>query len=326
MPKKKYLVTLTAEERQELKRIISSGKAAARKIARARMLLKADQSDGRAPLKDDEIAEAVEVSVPTIERVRKRFVLEGLEAAMEVAREVSEAVRAMRAAADIKNRQPLRRVVLVGEGDALAAASMLGDLIAEEANVKAVETAASMEGFLERRVRPNMGTLGPRYKGDANKAAEAIRAADPAELLATLEGGAPAELPGGWTVTLDDLMVDLVDRGEFRTTPVAGATVVLEIELDEDLLAEGLVREVVRRVQEMRKEMDLDLEERVRLAIDLDAGGLDRLSRHLDHLKEEVRAEDVALGSSLPASPPEGMERTWDIDGTSVVISVLRVR
>jgi len=248
---------------------------------------------------------------------------EGLEAAMEVAREVSEAVRAMRAAADIKNRQPLRRVILVGESDAMAATAILDDLIAEEANVKAVERAASMEGFLERRVRPNMGALGPRYKGEANQAGEAIRAADPDHLLDTLEREGSMELPGGWTVTTDDLMVDAVDRGEFRTNQVGDVTVVLEIELDEALLAEGLVREVVRRVQEMRKEMDLDLEERVALTIALDDQGIRRLNQHLDHLKEEVRADDVSIGASTGGTEG-GLERTWDIDGEQVVIGVQR--
>ncbi|NIP35355.1 MAG: class I tRNA ligase family protein [Thermoplasmata archaeon] len=248
---------------------------------------------------------------------------EGLEAAMDVARDVSEAVRAMRAAADIKNRQPLRRVILVGEGEALAATKVLDDLIAEEANVKVVERAASMEGFLERRVRPNMGALGPRYKGEANQAAEAIRNADPAGLLETLERDGSTELPGGWTVTMDDLMVDLVDRGEFRTNPVGDLTVVLEIELDEELVAEGLVREVVRRVQEMRKEMDLDLEERVALTIILDQVGQDRLRQHLEHLREEVRADDVSIGSS-GTCPEGGLERTWDIDGNQVVIGLHR--
>jgi len=245
-----------------------------------------------------------------------------LEAAMDVAREVSEAVRAMRATADIKNRQPLRRVVLVGEGEALAATAVLDDLIAEEANVKAVERAVSMEGFLERRVRPNMGSLGPRYKGDANKAGDAIRSADPAELLERLEREGSCELPGGWTVTLDNLMVDLVDRGEFRTQAVGDLTVVLEIELDEDLLAEGLVREVVRRVQEMRKELDLELEERVSLSIGLDQVSQDRLSRHIEHLKEEVRADQVSMGESAAAFPDGGVERTWDIDGSPVVIGM----
>ena len=98
---------------------------------------------------------------------------------------------------------------------------------------------------------------------------------------------------------------------------------VLEIELDEELVAEGLVREVVRRVQEMRKEMDLDLEERVALSIGLDEVGRDRLTRHLDHLKEEVRADDVSF--EVPGGTAEGgMERTWDIDGSKVVIGLHR--
>ena len=249
---------------------------------------------------------------------------ESLEASMDLARDVSEAVRAMRAAADIKNRQPLRRVVLVGEGAALDSLEPLYPLVAEEANVKAVERAASMEGFLERRVRPNMGGLGPRFKGEANKVGEVIRAADPATLLEKVESNGSAELDGGYTITMADLMVVLVDRGEFRTHTAGDVTVVLEIELDEDLVAEGLVREVVRRVQEMRREMDLDLEERVELSIGIDALGRGRLERHLDHLREEVRADVVALPEGGARELEGGSERTWDIDGNEVVIAVRR--
>src|SRR6478672_8777490 len=79
---KKYCVTLTADERESLTALIAAGKAAARKLAHARVLLKADQADGRPGWPDHRIAEAIEVSVATIERVRQRFVEQGLEAAL----------------------------------------------------------------------------------------------------------------------------------------------------------------------------------------------------------------------------------------------------
>lgn len=79
---KRYLVTLTDTERTELEQLISAGKAAARALAHARILLKADQAPGGPAWTDEAIATAVEVSIPTIERVRQRFVEEGLEAAL----------------------------------------------------------------------------------------------------------------------------------------------------------------------------------------------------------------------------------------------------
>jgi transposase len=81
--KKKYIVTLTKEERQLLQAMLSRGKAAARKLMRARILLKADESPGGAEWSDDQIAEGLEVGRATVERVRKAFVEEGLEAALE---------------------------------------------------------------------------------------------------------------------------------------------------------------------------------------------------------------------------------------------------
>ena len=82
MPVKRYRVTLEPDERGELEKLISRGKGAARRLAHARILLHADQSEGRLGKTDAEIAEAVRVSVATIERVRQRFVEEGLEAAL----------------------------------------------------------------------------------------------------------------------------------------------------------------------------------------------------------------------------------------------------
>ena len=79
---KKYRVTLTADERDALARLIAVGKAAAQKLTHARLLLKADQADGGPGWSDERIAEAVQVSVATVERVRQRFVEHGLEAAL----------------------------------------------------------------------------------------------------------------------------------------------------------------------------------------------------------------------------------------------------
>jgi transposase len=79
---KKYVVTLTAQEREELTRLVSVGKAAARKLTHARVLLMTDASPGAPARKDQDVAEALSVSVKTVERVRQRFVEQGVEAAL----------------------------------------------------------------------------------------------------------------------------------------------------------------------------------------------------------------------------------------------------
>src|SRR5947209_11497592 len=79
---KKYKVTLTADERQQLRKLIAGGKAAAKKLAHARILLKADAAPGGPAWSDSRIAEAIEVSTDTVARVRERFVEQGLEAAL----------------------------------------------------------------------------------------------------------------------------------------------------------------------------------------------------------------------------------------------------
>ena len=83
MAKNKYIVKLTDEERDRLKKLIHTGKSAAIKLTHARIILKADTSDPTRTLTDQEISEAVDVSIPTVERIRKRFVEEGLELALD---------------------------------------------------------------------------------------------------------------------------------------------------------------------------------------------------------------------------------------------------
>jgi len=82
MPQKKYLVTLTPEEREQLAGLLSAGKRSALTLARARILLKADQADGGPAWPDERIAEALDCGVRTVERVRQRFVERGLEEAL----------------------------------------------------------------------------------------------------------------------------------------------------------------------------------------------------------------------------------------------------
>ena len=82
MPQKKYLVTLTPEEREQLAGLLSAGKRSALTLARARILLKADQADGGPAWPDERIAEALDCGVRTVERIRQRFVERGLEEAL----------------------------------------------------------------------------------------------------------------------------------------------------------------------------------------------------------------------------------------------------
>jgi transposase len=93
--KKKYIVTLTEAERQMLQAMLSRGKAAARKLMHARILLKADASPGQPAWNDDQIAEGLEVGIATVERVRREFVEEGLEAALERRKPIREYERTL---------------------------------------------------------------------------------------------------------------------------------------------------------------------------------------------------------------------------------------
>ncbi|NPB02357.1 MAG: isoleucine--tRNA ligase, partial [Methanopyri archaeon] len=127
------------------------------------------------------------------------------------------------------------------------------------------------------------------------------------------------------TIELDEECVEIVEEvpeGWERETFEGGA-VYLMVEVDEELRLEGLAREVVRRVQEMRKELDLDMEERIDVWIETDDEEIARaVEKHMDYVMREVRADSLFLNES----PPEEVDadREWDVEGSELRIAIVR--
>jgi isoleucyl-tRNA synthetase len=167
-----------------------------------------------------------------------------------------------------------------------------------------------------------MSVLGPAFGGDAGRVMNALNEARVTEPdLPALEAAVSDAL--GEDVELDDEMVEFVTK-----TPddVSGATfdvegtelgvVYVDTALTEDIESEGYAREVIRRVQEMRKEEDLDIEENIHLELDVrDERVSELVERHMDLVKEEVRAESVG-------TVEDGYRKTWDVEGVEMEIAI----
>jgi len=237
---------------------------------------------------------------------------EGLEAQMEVAREVVSLGRAARAEAGIKVRQPLRRALVI-----LPASSVLPPpgAVEDELNVDRVEYSDELSDVLTYELHPNFRTLGPRLGDRAQGIRPALAALDPAEAARTLEAG------GTVTVRLGDEDVELTSedierrvRAEsgFAISRDATAVVALDVELDDGLRRRGAVRELVRQVQELRKELGLEVSDHIELWLD----GIELDEAERDFVALEVLADTVRLGEG-PGSPArvslgDGLEvRVW---------------
>ena len=243
---------------------------------------------------------------------------EALEAQMAQARRLASLGRAARAEAGTKVRQPLARALVH-----LAPGSppLLAEVVEDELNVDRVEVTDELQEVLTFELAPNFKTLGPRL-GPAVQDLKAVLAGmdagDVAGLAARLERGASVTVPlGSGPVELGPGDVDLRVRGQagFAVSRDGGEVVALDLALDDDLRRRGLVREVVRHVQDLRKAAGLDVSDRIRLHLT----GLDALVPMFDAIGREVLASEVVAG------PGSGEGAVLDVEGAEVRAWIERV-
>lgn len=200
---------------------------------------------------------------------------EDLRDAMATARRVTELGRQARNDATVKIRQPLARaLVTVPQGERAGLASLLGG-IAEELNVRSVELTDGGAEVVDRTLSPNFRALGPVFQKQAPAVGNALKALDgpAAEALASAilaDGHGDLDLDGT-TVTVTTEMVEVVEspRTGWAVASDSGISFALDTELDDDLRLEGAARELVRAVNDLRKEADLALDDRIRLVVDV---------------------------------------------------------
>ena len=239
-----------------------------------------------------------------------------LEAAMDEVLSVVVLGRAARNGANIKNRQPLANITVVTD-------KILGkqytDIIRDELNVKEVIFTDSANGLVSYSFKPQLKTLGPKY----GKQLGEIRT-----LLASLDGAAAkkeldekgfitlALSTGDVELTADDLLISAEQLENSFAVTDNGYTIALDTELTDELIAEGFVREIISKIQTMRKEADFNVTDHIAVTI----RGSEKLEKiiggKLNDIAGDVLADTVELAS------PDGIVKEWDINGEKAVIGV----
>jgi len=233
---------------------------------------------------------------------------EMLEKNMALAISVAVAGRNARQRVDIKLRQPLQKLtVMCSEADA-AALARYADILREELNVKEVELATDAAGISVLRAKPNFKSIGSKFKRESKTVANEISKVDPVALAAALKADGKATL-GAYEVSPEDVLVESVDRDGLSGGEWKGVRVYVTTEIREDLLLEGLAREIVRRIQVMRKEMDLSYDQRVNVSLSGDAELNRAAASHAEYIKRETLADSLEVGEM------EWEPKEWDVDG-----------
>ena len=246
----------------------------------------------------------------------------GLEEQMTHVRTLSTLGRAAREEVRIRVRQPLGTMLAVVPGtpvgdDALA-------VLKDELNVKTVEFEASAAGLVALSARPNYRSLGKRFGKSTEEAAGQIRGLGEEALTAFREGGTVSIQVGGEDHALeaDDLSVVEEAQGDLIVRTEAGYAVALDPTLTDDLRAEGLARELINRVQRLRRDSGLEITDRIHLGV---AGGpwvASSAEHHRDTIMTETLATTLASGDQLP--PELEHRKEVDLDGEGVEIGLIR--
>lgn len=222
-----------------------------------------------------------------------------LEAAMAAAQRTVRLGHAARSAAKMKVRQPLRRAVVVANEAERAAIEELSDLVTAELNVHELDFVSEEGELVKYTVKPNYRALGPRFGKRMPQVAAAVAALDPARVARTVAAGGEVGISIDGTdhsLGADDLTMALAPLEGYEVEAEAGHAVALQLEIDEELRREGLAREIVRTVQNARKEAGLEITDRIALGLGGDAGLLEVAREHQSYIAGETLAESVALG------------------------------
>ena len=219
---------------------------------------------------------------------------DALRGRMAAVRKLVALGRAARTEAKVRVRQPLARALLVVPASEAEDVSQLDGLVADELNVKSLEVSKGLDELVSYSVKPNFKALGPRFGPRVKEVARALATADARALVTALERDGLATLAvGGDEVELgpDDLDVRVEGRSGFSLAQDGPYGVALDLELTPELEAEGIAREVVRAVQDLRKSSGLAVEDRIELWLASEADAVARALRaHGDYIAQEVLA------------------------------------
>jgi isoleucyl-tRNA synthetase len=246
---------------------------------------------------------------------------ETLEAEMSTARSLATLGRAAREDVRIRVRQPLRRMYATLRQLPLPRPEIQDQVLAE-LNVKELRFPDSVDELMTLAPRPNYRALGPIFQKRTEMAAQAIRALSQDDLRSILEGGNAMVYVEGEDHSVDASVVEVVKeaQGSLILKAEEALTVALDPELDEELRSEGLARELINRIQRMRRDVGLEITDRIRLAVYGPDEVLSAASTHGPFISGETLAVELAVGEGSPAGLDHS--RNVDIDGMKVSLAL----
>jgi isoleucyl-tRNA synthetase len=254
-----------------------------------------NNTTGREPAESVHLALIPDVAAGLIDR--------DLERRMERAQRVIGLARGLREAARLKVRQPLRRILIpYSSAGELADLKLVEEILKEELNIRSVEyvDAERSSDVVRRKAKANFRVIGPKFGKQVKTVSAAIAAMTGLEIATLLGEGALTLRTGSDTFDLlpEDVEIIYEDIAGWLVASEGAITVALDTELDDSLLAEGMIREFVFRVQNLRKDSGLEVTDRIRLVYDADGALEDALEQNREFIMLETLATAFSPGKA----------------------------
>lgn len=252
-----------------------------------------------------------------------------LEERMELAQKATSMVLALRRKVSIKVRQPLQKLIIpVISAKVREQLEQVKAIILNEVNVKEAEFISDTTGIITKKIKPNFKTLGKVYGKRMKEIAGAFAGFDQATISAIQNAEAegavysvdlpagPIELrPGDYEISSEDMPGWLVaTEGQL--------TLALDIQISDELRKEGVARELINRIQNLRKDSSFEVTDKVNVAIYADSASVEGISSALDAYKDYIAAQTLALSITLGQDAPQGAaDVEWDEGTVKIALS-----
>ncbi|MBO7367805.1 MAG: isoleucine--tRNA ligase [Paludibacteraceae bacterium] len=259
------------------------------------------------------------VHLATFPKYNEAMVNKRLEEQMELAQKLTSLTLALRKKADIKVRQPLSHVMIPTTVQNIKEnLESVADLIKAEVNVKEIKTVEGSDGILVKRIKPDFKKLGPKC-GKAMKSVAATLQALPQEEIRKFEEN------GVYTLNIDGNTIEVSTADvEIFSEDIPGwlvandgnLTIALDITVTEELRQEGLARELVNRIQNMRKQSGLNITDKINITVCADAEYCRAIEVFAEYIKQQVLGLSISTADTLDGA------QEWDVDGKKISVKI----
>ncbi len=238
-----------------------------------------------------------------------------LERGMEAVTGIVVTGRAARNAGNLKNRQPLSEMVVIADKKVELSPEEVS-IILEELNVKTLNTADDASQFIGYKLKPQLKTLGPKYGKKLGAISQFLATCNATEVVNAVQNGGSYDMGDGVLLTAEDLQIFTESKGGYVASADKGITVALNTTLTEELILEGIEREIVSKIQNMRKEAGFEVTDRI--TVYYQAQG-----KALAVLKKAAFAPDV-LANEVIEGDAAGFTREQNINGEQVTLTLVK--